>query len=48
LLAQYPPPTIHQQTLDVHWEKAYYAEVAREVDQMAVMMYDTSLRFQKL
>ena len=32
----------------MHWEKTYYEKVAREVDQMVVMMYDTSLRFQKL
>ena len=47
-VAAYPPPTIYQQTLEVHWEKPYYAKVAREVDQMVIMMYDTSLRFQKL
>jgi hypothetical protein len=47
-IAAYPPPTLYPQTLDVHWEKAYYAKVAREVDQMVIMMYDTSLRFQKL
>jgi hypothetical protein len=47
-ISAYPPPTFHQQTLDVHWEKAYYAKVAQEVDQIVVMMYDTSLRFQKL
>jgi hypothetical protein len=47
-IAAYPPPTILQQTLDVHREKPYYAKVAREVDQMVIMMYDTSLRFQKL
>lgn len=47
-VAAYPPPTIFQPSLNVHWEKAYYEKVAREVDQMAVMMYDTSLQFQKL
>jgi hypothetical protein len=47
-ISAYPPPTFYQQTLDVHWEKTYYAKVAREVDQMVIMMYDTSLRFRKL
>ncbi len=47
-VAAYPPPTFYQQTLDVHWEKTFYAKVAGEVDQMVIMMYDTSLRFQKL
>ena len=47
-VAAYPPPTIYQSTLNVHWEKTYYEKVAREVDQMVIMMYDTSLRFQKL
>jgi hypothetical protein len=47
-VAAYPPPTILQPTLNVHWEKNYFEKVAREVDQMAVMMYDTSIRFQKL
>ena len=47
-VAAYPPPTIFQSTLEVHWEKTYYEKVSREVDQMVIMMYDTSLRFQKL
>lgn len=47
-IAAYPPPTIYQQTLKVHWEKTYYQKIAQEVDQVVIMMYDTSLRFQKL
>lgn len=47
-IAAYPPPTIYQRTSDVHWDRAYYERVAQEVDQMVIMMYDTSLRYQKL
>ncbi|MCP4404284.1 MAG: glycoside hydrolase family 18 protein [bacterium] len=47
-VAAYPPPTIFQRSLDVHWKEEYYRQVAKEVDQMVVMMYDTSLRYQKL
>lgn len=36
-IAAYSPPTLYQQTLDVSWEKTYYAEVARGVDQMAII-----------
>jgi len=47
-VAAYPPPTFFQQSLEVHWEKEYYQEISKRADQMVVMMYDTSLRFQKL
>ena len=47
-IAAYPPPTIYQRTSDVHWDEDYFRDVSREADQMVVMMYDTSLRFQKL
>lgn len=42
-IAAYPPPTRMHPGLDVHWEEAYVREVARRVDQMAFMMYDTAL-----
>jgi len=47
-IAAYPPPTLHQRSSDVHWDKAYYQEVAKTVNQMVVMMYDTGIRYQKL
>lgn len=46
-VAAYPPPTFWQRVPEVHWDRAYYREVAGRVDQLAVMMYDTSIRFQK-
>lgn len=42
-VAAYPPPTRWHRFSTVHWEEAYFKEVAGHVDQMAVMMYDTSL-----
>lgn len=39
-IAAYPPPTIWHRFPEVHWEKAYFREVARRSDQMAVMAYD--------
>ena len=47
-VAAYPPPTRWHPFPDVHWEEAYYREVAKRSDQMAPMMYDTSLKKQKL
>ncbi|HUW56091.1 MAG TPA: glycoside hydrolase family 18 protein [Planctomycetota bacterium] len=47
-VAAYPPPTFWQRTSDVHWDEAYFREVARRVDQIVVMMYDTSLEKEKL
>jgi len=43
-VAAYPPPTIHQPNLLVHWEKEYFMEVSRRVDQVVPMMYDTGIR----
>jgi hypothetical protein len=43
-VAAYPPPTYWHPYPDVHWDEAYFKEVAKRVDQMAVMMYDTALR----
>lgn len=42
-VAGYPPPTRWQPDLEIHWEPAYMARVARESDQLAVMMYDTGI-----
>ena len=47
-VAAYPPPTRWQPSEDVHWSENYFREVAKRCDQMAVMMYDTSLRVPKL
>jgi hypothetical protein len=46
-VAAYPPPTRWQPSLEVHWEEPYFRAVAARADQLAVMMYDTSIRFQK-
>lgn len=42
-VAAYPPPLWWQPFPDVHWDEAYFREVARRADQLAVMMYDTAL-----
>ena len=47
-IAAYPPPTRWQPSEDVHWNESYFREVAKRCDQIAVMMYDTSLRAPKL
>ncbi|MFZ2654065.1 MAG: glycoside hydrolase family 18 protein [Victivallales bacterium] len=47
-VAAYPPPTRWHQYSDVHWGKSYYFEISNEVDQLAVMMYDTSIRVPKI
>lgn len=46
-MAAYPPPTRWQPSEDVHWNENYFREVAKRCDQIAVMMYDTSLRVPK-
>jgi hypothetical protein len=47
-VAAYPPPTYWHPFPEVHWDEPYFKEVAARVDQMAVMMYDTSLRDGKI
>jgi hypothetical protein len=47
-IAAYPPPTFWQRIPDVHWDESYFREVARRVDHVAVMMYDTAIRVPKL
>jgi hypothetical protein len=42
-VAAYPPPTLWHWYSEVHWKKAYFEEVSRQADQMAVKMYDTAL-----
>ena len=46
-VAAYPPPTRWQPSTDVHWDAAYFRQVAARTDQMAVMMYDTGIRLEK-
>ena len=47
-VAAYPPPSRLHPFPEVHWEKAYFRQVAARCDQMAVMVYDTSLRDPKM
>ena len=46
-VAAYPPPTRWQPSPEVHWDESYLRQVARRVDQLAVMMYDTGIRWRK-
>ena len=46
-VAAYPPPTRWHPYKDVHWDDAYFREVARCSDQLAVMMYDAGQRIPK-
>jgi hypothetical protein len=47
-VAAYPPPTRWQPVPDVHWSKTYFQQVASRCDHMAVMMYDTGIRYPKI
>jgi len=46
-VAAYPPPTLWQRVPEVHWDEDYFRQVARRCDQLAVMMYDTSIPLEK-
>lgn len=46
-IAAYPPPTRWQPNTEIHWSEGYFRKVAARSDQLSVMMYDTSIRFQK-
>lgn len=46
-IAAYPPPTVFQPGLEVHWEEAYWRRIAAICDQMVPMLYDTSIRWRK-
>ncbi len=46
-VAAYPPPTRWHPFPNVHWDETYFREVARRVDQVAPMMYDTAIRVPK-
>lgn len=45
-VAAYPPPTLWQRAADVHWSEPFFRAVAKRVDQLVVMTYDTSIRWQ--
>ncbi len=47
-VAAYPPPSRLHPFPEVHWDEAYFRQVAARCDQMAVMVYDTSLRDPKM
>lgn len=47
-VAAYPPPTRWHPFPDVHWDQAYYTEVAARCDQLVAMMYDTAIRKPKI
>lgn len=46
-VAAYPPPTLWQPSLEVHWEESYFRSVATHADQLVVMMYDTGIPYRK-
>ena len=46
-VAAFPPPTRWHPFPEVHWQEGYFREVARRVDQLAVMLYDTALPLEK-
>ncbi len=46
-VAAYPPPTRWHPYEDVHWNESYFKEVAKRVDQIAVMTYDAGQRIPK-
>ncbi len=47
-VAAYPPPTRWHPFPEVHWEEQYFRQVAKRVDQLVPMMYDTSLKWPKV
>ena len=47
-IAAYPPPSRLHPFPEVHWDEDYFRQVAARCDQMAVMVYDTSLRDPKM
>ena len=47
-VAAYPPPTRWHPFPEVHWEEEYFRAVAQRADHLAVMMYDTAIRYRKI
>lgn len=46
-VAGYPPPTRWQASTQVHWDEAYFRQVAKRCQLLAPMMYDTGIRLPK-
>ena len=46
-VAAYPPPTRWHPFPNVHWQKSYFQEVAKRVDLIVPMMYDTAIKTTK-
>ncbi len=44
-IAAYPPPTLWQPAMDIHWDREYYRTVSKIADQVVVMFYDTGVPF---
>lgn len=44
-VAAYPPPTVWQPSLQIHWQQEYYKDIGEVTDQLVVMMYDTGISF---
>ncbi len=47
-IAAYPPPTIHQPAEEVHWTLPFLKDVCLASDELAVMAYDTGIRYRYL
>jgi hypothetical protein len=47
-VAAYPPPTRWHPHSSVHWDESYFKEIARRVDEIVPMMYDTSVLLSKI
>jgi len=47
-IAAYPPPTLHQPVEDVHWSLPFLHDVCMAADELAVMSYDTGLKYRPL
>ena len=46
-VAAFPPKTWMHPYRDVHWDEAYVRQVARRVDQIVPMLYDTGIKWSK-
>ena len=47
-VAAFPPPSLWHQFSNVHWGESYFRQVSERVDQLAVTMYDTAIKWPKL
>lgn len=46
-VAAFPPKTWMHPYRDVHWDQTYFRQVARRVDQIVPMLYDTGIKWSK-